>query len=61
MGYTPFALAAVLLFAAACSNDEPSTLLVRDAQAAPPPQEKDYGWKTTPDFSRRQDEAREYY
>ncbi len=59
MRYTLIALAAVLLFAAACSNDEPSTLLVRDAQAAPPQPEKDYGWKTRPDFSTSQAEVRD--
>ena len=61
MRTTPFALAALVLISAACSDQEPSTtLLVREAQAAPPPPENDYGWKTTPDFNKPQTDVKEY-
>jgi hypothetical protein len=60
MRYTSFAFAALMLFNAACSNEEGRSAFVSEAQAATPPAEKDYGWKTTPDFSKPQAEAREY-
>ncbi len=60
MRYTSFAIAALLAFNAACSNDERETSLVPEAQAAAPQPQKDYGWRTTPDFSGKQDEAHEY-
>jgi len=59
MRYTPFALAAALLFSAACSNDDSQASFVSEAQAATP-QQKDYGWRTTPDFATKQEEVREY-
>ncbi len=57
----PIALAALMLFGAACSNDEREPSFVSEAHAATP-QQKDYGWRATPDFSASQKDAvREYY
>ena len=60
MRYTPVAIAALMLFGAGCSNDDRETSLVPEAQAAQPQPKKDYGWQTTPDFSGKQDEVRDY-
>jgi hypothetical protein len=59
MRYTSFAFAALMLVA--CSNDEREPSLVSEAQAAVPQQQKDYGWRATPDFSAPQKDAVEYY
>lgn len=59
MRYIPFAFA-LMLFGAACSNDEPSASFVSEAQAVQPPAGKDYGWRTTPDFSKKQEDVHEY-
>lgn len=60
MRYTPFAVAALMFLGVACSNDEQNTSFVSEAQAAQPAADKDYGWKTTPDFSKPQKEVRDY-
>lgn len=61
MRYMPIAIAALMLFGAACSNDEREPSFVSEAHAATP-QQKDYGWRATPDFSApQQDPVREYY
>jgi len=59
MRYTPFAVAALLLFSAACSNDERETSFVPEAQAASP-QQKDYGWQTTPQYPAVEKAVHEY-
>ena len=58
MRHTPFVVAALLVFGAACSNNDRETSFVPEAQAAAPAAEKDYGWRTTPHF--KQEEVREY-
>lgn len=60
MRYTPFAAAALLIFGAACSNDEKNASFVPETHAAQPTAQKDYGWRTTPDYSKKQVEVREY-
>lgn len=60
MRYTPLAAAALMLFCAACSNDEREPSLVSEAQAAAPRQQKDYGWRTAPQYRAVEVEAREY-
>jgi hypothetical protein len=61
MRYTTFAVAALMLVNAGCSNDAREPSFVSEAQAASFTQ-KDYGWQTTPEFSAGQQEpVREYY
>ena len=60
MRYTSFAIAALMLFSLGCSNDDRETSLLPEAQAAQPPVENDYGWRTTPDYSKKQEVVREY-
>ena len=60
MRYTPFALAALMVLGAACSNDEQTTSLVPEAQAAQPPVQSDYGWRTTPQFPEKEEVVRDY-
>jgi hypothetical protein len=61
MRYTTFAVAALMLVNAGCSNDAREPSFVSEAQAASFNQ-KDYGWQTTPDFlAKPQDGVHEYY
>ena len=60
MRYTPFALAALMVLGAACSNDEQTPSLVPEAQAAQPPVQSDYGWRTTPQFPEKEEVVRDY-
>jgi hypothetical protein len=60
MRYTSFAIAALMLVSAACSNDEGETSFLSEAQAATP-NAKDYGWRTTAEYPAAQSEVREYY
>ena len=60
MRYTLFALAALMVLGAACSNDEQGPSLVPEAQAAQLPVQNDFGWRTTPDFSKNEPEVRDY-
>ena len=60
MRYTPFAIAALTLFSLGCSNDDRETSLLPEAQAARPPAQNDYGWRTTPDYSKNQEDVRDY-
>jgi len=59
MRYTPLAAAALLILGAACSNDEREPSFVPEAQAATP-QQKDYGWRTAPQYPAVDAEVREY-
>ena len=45
MRYASYAVSAMLVFSAACSNDEREPSLIPEAQATPT-QQKDYGWRT---------------
>jgi len=50
-----------LAFSAACSRDEGEPSLVSEARADAP-NAKDFGWRTTPDFSAgEKDQVREYH
>ena len=66
MGCTRFAAAALIItgfgFVAACSSsEEGETSIVSEARANPPAS-KDYGWRTSPDFSTaEQGQVREYH
>jgi hypothetical protein len=60
MRYTPFALAALMVLGAACSNDEPAPSFVPEAQASPPPAQSDYGWRTTPHFPEKEEPVSDY-
>jgi hypothetical protein len=61
MRSTRFAVAALMLaLGAACSNDERETSFVSEARADFT-SAKDFGWRTTPEFSAGQKEVREYY
>ena len=60
MRYTPFFFAALTVLAAACSNDEQAPSLVPEAQAAQPPVQSDYGWRTTPQFPEKEEVVRDY-
>jgi hypothetical protein len=50
-----------LAFATGCSKEEGDPSFVSEAQAASAPAQKDYGWRTNPDFPAKQDDVREYY
>jgi hypothetical protein len=59
MRHASYAVSALLVFSAACSNDEREPSLIPEAQAAPT-QQKDYGWRTTPSYPSEQAAVRDY-
>ena len=61
MRHTLFAVATLVLFSAACSNDEREPSFVTEAQAATAQGPKDYGWRTTPQYPAVEAGAREYH
>jgi len=61
MRYTPFALAALMVLGAACSNNDQAPSLVPEAQAAQPPAvQSDAGWSTTPHFPEKEERVYDY-
>ena len=64
MRYTPLALAALMVLGAACSNDDPASSLVPEAQAAPrpapQPAQSENGWSTTPHFPKKEEVVYDY-
>jgi len=65
MGSTKFIAAALaitgLAFGAGCSRDEGESSLVPEARADATKQ-KDFGWRTNPDYpAKPQDDVREYH
>lgn len=64
MRYTPFALAALMILGAACSNDDPAPSLLPEAQAAPQPAsqpaQSENGWSTTPHFPKEEEKVYDY-
>jgi PBP1b-binding outer membrane lipoprotein LpoB len=58
MRYAPIAVALMLL-SAACSNEDRDASFVSEAQAAPTQPQKDYGWRTTPQYPAAEAQVRE--